>query len=72
MFAERTTEPPVQKDVAGAVMLAVGNAFTVMVVAAEVAEQLLVFVTFTVYAPAAVTLYVTLVAPEIIPALFDH
>ena len=54
MFAERTTEPPVQKDVAGAVMLAVGNVFTVIAVAAEVAEQLLVFVTFTVYAPAAV------------------
>ena len=54
MFAESTTDPPVQNDVAGAVMLAVGNAFIVIVVAAEVAEQLLVFVTFTVYAPAAV------------------
>ena len=53
-------------------MLAVGNAFTVMVVAAEVAEQLLVFVTFTVYAPEAVAVYVTFVAPEIVPALFDH
>ncbi len=54
MFAESTTEPPVQKEVAGDVMVAVGKVFTVIVVAAEVVEHLLLLVTFTVYAPAAV------------------
>ena len=39
-------------------MVAVGNAFTVMVVTAEVALQPLVFVTSTVYEPATVAVYV--------------
>ena len=72
MFAERTTEPPVQKDVAGAVMLAVGKLFTVIVVPVEVAEQLLEFVTVTVYAPEAFAVYVAFVAFVIVPAAFDH
>ena len=54
MLAVRTTDPPVQNDVAGAVMVAVGNAFTVIVVAAEVALQPEMLVTSTVYEPAAV------------------
>ena len=71
MFAERTTEPPVQKDVAGAAMLAAGKLFTVIVFPADVAEHV-PLLTATVYVLAAVALYVALVAPEIIPALFDH
>ena len=71
MFAERTTEPPVQKDVAGAVMLAVGRLFTVIIFPVDVAEHV-PLLTVTVYVLAAVAVYVALVAPEIVPALFDH
>ena len=71
MFAERTTEPPVQKDVAGAVMLAVGRLFIVIIFPVDVAEHV-PLLTATVYVLAAVALYVTFVAPEIVPALFDH
>ena len=46
--AVNVTEPPAQKVVGPpAVMLADGNGFTVTTVAAEVAEQLLLFVTVT-------------------------
>ena len=61
MLEANTTDPPVQKDVAGVVMLAIGNAFTVIVVAAEVALQPAVFVTSTIYDPAAVAVYVAAV-----------
>ncbi len=54
VFAESTTEPPVQNEVAGAVMVAVGNVFTVITVAAEVAVQPLASVTATVYESAVV------------------
>ena len=43
-----------QKLLEGDEIVAVCDAVTVIVVGAEVAEQLLAFVTFTVYAPAAV------------------
>ena len=56
----------------GEVIVAVWDAVTVIVVGAEVAKQLLLFVTFTVYVPAAIAAYVALVAFEIIPAAFDH
>jgi hypothetical protein len=71
VFAESTTDPPAQKEVLGDVILTVGVAFTVMFVAAEVDEQF-VLLTATVYAPAVVTVYVTFVAPVIIPVALDH
>ena len=58
------TEPPVHKEVLPpAVIVAVGNAFTVTTVAADVAEQLAALVTVTVYDPAALTVIACVVAP---------
>ena len=55
------TFPPVQNVVTPAVIVAVGKAFTVTIVAADVAEQPL-SVTVTVYDPAAVAVKVCAVA----------
>ena len=71
MLAESNTEPPAQKDVAGEVMVAVGNEVTVMVMTFEVAVHP-VAVTTTLYLSAVVAVYVALVAPDIIPEAFDH
>jgi hypothetical protein len=63
----KMTEPPVQNDIAGAVILAVGSAFTVICVTAEVALQPLAFVTSTVYAPEVEAVYVAVVPTCIVP-----
>ena len=62
--AVSVTEPPLQ-NVTGppAVIVAVGNAFTVTTVAADVAEQLAALVTVTVYEPAVLTVIDCVVAP---------
>ena len=51
MLEVNTTDPPVQKDVAGAVMFAVGNAAASICVTAEVFLHPELFVTSTVYEP---------------------
>jgi hypothetical protein len=48
------------------------NGFTVTVVAVEVAEQLLLFVTKTVYEPEIVAVKLAPVAPEMFVPLFFH
>ena len=54
MLAVNTTEPPAQKLVLGAVIVAIGNGFTIMTFAAEIALQPVALVTSTVYEPEAV------------------
>ena len=63
-LAVKFTEPPAQ-NVSGAdvVIVAVGNAFTVTVVNADVAEHPLALVTVTVKLPLLVTLIVCKVEP---------
>ena len=53
-------------------MVAVCDAVTVIAVPTEVAEQLLAFVTLTVYVPAAVAVQVAFVAFVIVPPVLDH
>jgi hypothetical protein len=62
--AVSVTEPPLQ-NVTGppAVIVAVGNVFTVITVAAEVAEHPAALVTVTVYEPAVLTVIACVVAP---------
>jgi hypothetical protein len=63
-LAVSVTEPPVQNVVGpDGVIVADGSAFTVTVVAAEVALQPLALVTVTLYEPEAVTLIDCVVAP---------
>jgi hypothetical protein len=62
---ERVTLPPWQNVVLPLVVMTgvVGFAFTVTVVGAELAEQLLALLTVTEYDPAAVALMLCVVAP---------
>ena len=75
VLALNNTEAPLQSVVdPPAVILADGNAFTIIGVALEVELQPLVLLTVTVYEPAVVAVYVELVAPApvIFVPLFFH
>jgi len=62
-----STEPPAQNNVDGEVIVGGGNVFTVIVVTEEVALQPLALVTSTVYALAAVAVYVLAVPTWVVP-----
>ena len=66
MLAFNATLPPAQNVVeVAAVMVAVGRLFTVTVIAEDVAEQLLAFVTTNVYEPSVDAVFDAFVAPLI-------